>query len=64
MAQDSIFHGSCTTGQTAAAMVACKQQGRKWQPLVFSTGPQRTVLTAKPVAYADVQVPSQRRVRG
>jgi hypothetical protein len=63
MAQDSLFHGACTTGQVAAAMVACKQQGRPAQPLTFSTGPQRTVLATKPVANADAIVTSNRRVR-
>ena len=52
MAQDSIFHGPCTTGQTAAVMVACKQAGMHAQPLTFSIGAQQTVLAAKPVAQA------------
>ena len=62
MAQDSTFHGACTTGQVAAAMVACKQQGRPAQLLTFSTGPQRTVLATKRVAYADAIVTSTRRM--
>ena len=65
MAQDSIFHGPCTTGQIAAAMVQCKQAGMHAQPLIFSIGEQRTVLPAKPATQAVEPAPAaNRRTRG
>jgi len=63
MAQNSIFNAACPTGQLAAQMVDCKQEGMRAQPLTFSVGPQRTVLAAKPVVFADAQRPSNRRTR-